>query len=169
MNLAALWRLPMIFVCENNGYAVSLSSGDSTAGSVVDRAAAYGMPSSSADGMDVEVVLDATSEAVARVRNGDGPSFLEFRTYRFAGHHTAEAVMGLSYRTQDEIDRWRLRDPVGIAGARLESVLREVIETEVELLLDAAVAFADAGAWPEAGDVLADVYASGLLARDGVA
>jgi TPP-dependent pyruvate/acetoin dehydrogenase alpha subunit len=169
MNLAALWALPMLFVCENNGYAVSLSSHESTAGSIVDRAAAYGMPSHSADGMDVEVVLGATREAVDRAREGSGPSFLEFRTYRYAGHHTAEATMKLSYRTQDEIDQWRLRDPVGIAGGRLESGTRDEIEADVERLLDEAVAFADAGTWPAAREVLTDVYASGLVARDGVA
>lgn len=169
MNLAVLWALPMLFVCENNGYAISLSSNDSTAGSIVDRAASYGMPSCSVDGMDVEVVLGATREAVDRARAGGGPSFLEFRTYRYAGHHTAEATMKLSYRTQEEIDQWRLRDPVGIAGARLEAALREEIESDVERLLVEAIAFADAGAWPEAGDVLTDVYASGLVARDGVA
>jgi pyruvate dehydrogenase E1 component alpha subunit len=169
MNLAALWGLPMIFVCENNGYAISLSSRDSTAGSITDRAAAYGLPSRSADGMDVEVVRSTTMEAVDRARTGGGSSFLEFRTYRYAGHHTAEATMRLSYRTQEEIDEWRLRDPVGIAGARLTADSRAEIEADVERLLDEAVAVADSGTWPAPEDVLKDVYASGLVARGGVA
>ena len=167
MNLAALWGLPVIFVCENNGYAVSLPSEESTAGSIVDRAAAYGMAVASEDGMDVELVLAAAATAVDHARRGDGPFFLEFRTYRYAGHHTAESTMGLSYRTEAEINRWRERDPVRSAAAPLGPEVRAAIEAEVEDLIDEAVAFADAGPWPTPESVLTDVYASGLRARAG--
>src|SRR5262249_53446026 len=83
MNLAALWQLPLVFVCENNGYAVSLAQERSTAGSLVERAAAYGMAAEWVDGMDVDAVVDAALRAAARARGGDGPTFLECRTYRF--------------------------------------------------------------------------------------
>src|SRR5262249_3339580 len=86
LNLASVWLRPLVFVCENNGYAVTLPQDRSTAGSVVERAAAYGMTAEAVDGMDVIAVLDAARRAVARARSGAGPTFLECRTYRFFGH-----------------------------------------------------------------------------------
>ncbi len=169
MNLAALWTLPLVFVCENNGYAVTLPQERSTAGSVVDRAAAYGMAAEQVDGMDVEAVLDAATRAVERARAGGGPTFLECRTYRFFGHHTAERTMKLSYRTDDEIERWRERDPVATSGARLDPDVRAAIDTELESLLDAAIAFARQSPRPDPADALEFVYASGALPRRGVA
>src|SRR4029079_14716707 len=136
MNLAALWNLPLVFVCENNGYAVTLPQERSTAGSVVARAAAYGMAAEQVDGMDAAAVLDASERAVATARAGGGPTFLECLTYRFFGHHTAERTMKLGYRTDDEIERWRERDPVPAAGAALDLAERERIDGEVEALLD---------------------------------
>jgi len=167
MNMAVLWGLPVVFVCENNGYAITLPSAESTAGSIVGRASAYGMPARSEDGMGVDLVLAAAQDAIDHARAGKGPAFLEFRTYRYSGHHTAEATMGLSYRTSEEIDSWRTRDPVELAGSRIEAA-REAIDAEVEALLDDAVAFADAGPWPEPEGARDYMYASGLLARDGV-
>jgi pyruvate dehydrogenase E1 component alpha subunit len=169
MNLAALWRLPLVFACENNGYAVTLPQERSTAGSVVERAAAYGMAAEAVDGMDVEAVLDAAARAVARARDGGGPTFLECRTYRFFGHHTAERTMKLAYRDEEEIARWRERDPVLAAAARLRPATREHIGAEVEELLDEAVAFARESARPEPADALEYVYAGGLRPRKGVA
>lgn len=169
MNLAALWRLPVIFACENNGYAVSLSSERSTAGRIVERAAAYGMPAVKVDGMDAEAVLEAAREAVARAREGGGPAFLECLTYRFVGHHTAELTMKLGYRTDEEIARWRERDPLDVVGARLDAGDRAAIDAEVEALLDDAVAFARASPRPDPDDALDFVYASGLRPREGVA
>jgi acetoin:2,6-dichlorophenolindophenol oxidoreductase subunit alpha len=169
MNLCALWALPVLFVCENNGYAVTLSQERSTAGSLVERAAAYGVAADSVDGMDVEAVLAATTAAVDRARSGGGPTFLECRTYRFFGHHTAERTMKLGYRTEEEIARWRERDPVIVTGSRLDDALRERIDDEVEGLLDDAVEFARASARPDPSEALDFVYASGLRPRDGVA
>jgi TPP-dependent pyruvate/acetoin dehydrogenase alpha subunit len=169
MNLAALWGLPVIFVCENNGYAITLSAAESTAGSIVERVAAYGMPARSEDGMDVDLVLAASEEAVEHARSGRGPAFLEFRTYRFAGHHTAERTMGFTYRTSDEIALWRERDPMVLAGSRLDPEQRDAIDREVEALLDEAVAYAGSEPWPKPEDARAYMYESGLLARDGVA
>jgi pyruvate dehydrogenase E1 component alpha subunit len=169
MNLAALWSLPMLFVCENNGYAVTLAQRDSTAGSLVGRAAAYGMAAEQVDGMDVEAVLAAAQRAVSRARAGEGPTFLECHTYRYFGHHTAERTMNLSYRTASEIERWQARDPLVRAGAKLEEHLRAQIDAEVEELLDDAVEFARASPVPEPGDALEFIYASGLIPRRGVA
>jgi pyruvate dehydrogenase E1 component alpha subunit len=169
MNLAALWHLPLVFVCENNGYAVTLPQEQSTAGSVVGRAAAYGMAAEQVDGMDVEAVLDAARRAVATARAGGGPPFLECVTYRFFGHHTAERTMKLAYRTDDEIERWRVRDPVLTAGAALDPAVRGRIETKVEALLDGALAFARESPEPDPAAALEFVYASGLEPRRGVA
>jgi len=167
-NLAALWRLPLVFVCENNGYAVTLAAEDSTAGSMVDRAASYGMPAEALDGMDVEAVAVAAGRAVTRARAGEGPSFLECRTYRFFGHHTAERTMKLGYRTDEEIARWRERDPLELAGAQLEPAERTKIDEAVEVLLDAALAFARASERPAIEEALAFNYAA-LEPRRGVA
>jgi TPP-dependent pyruvate/acetoin dehydrogenase alpha subunit len=169
MNLAALWRLPVIFVCENNGYAVTLSQARSTAGSLIERAAAYGMAAEAVDGMDVDAVLDAASGAVERARAGEGPTFLECRTYRFFGHHTAERTMKLGYRTDDEIASWRERDPLLVTGRGLGEAVRAQIDEDVEQLLDEAVEFARQSGRPDPVDAFDHVYASGLRPRSGVA
>jgi pyruvate dehydrogenase E1 component alpha subunit len=169
MNLAALWSLPLVFVCENNGYAVTLPQRHSTAGSVVERAAAYGLPAESVDGMDVDAVFEAAQRAAARARGGGGPAFLECRTYRFYGHHTAERTMKLAYRPDEEIERWRRRDPVAAVAARLDPGERDRIGEEVEALLDEAVAFARASPRPAAEDALEFVYAEALRPRPGAA
>jgi pyruvate dehydrogenase E1 component alpha subunit len=169
LNLAALWRLPMLFVCENNGYAVTLAAEDSTAGSIVDRAAAYGISAVSVDGMDAEAVLTEARTAVDRARAGEGPSFLECRTYRFVGHHTAEATMGLRYRSDEELARWRARDPLDVLGSRLGPQVRAAINDEVEALIVDALAFARSAPRPRPEEALDYVYASGLRPRPGVA
>jgi acetoin:2,6-dichlorophenolindophenol oxidoreductase subunit alpha len=166
MNLAAVWRLPVLFVCENNGYAISTASDATTAGSIVERAAAYGMPAQQVDGMDVDVVADAAQTMVDPMRLDGGPAFLECITYRYAGHHTAEGAMGLTYRTAEEINRWRERDPLLIAGARIDTGRRQQIDAEVEEHLDQAVAFAAASPWPNESDARDFAYASGLRPRD---
>jgi pyruvate dehydrogenase E1 component alpha subunit len=169
MNLAALWHLPLVFVCENNGYAVTFPQERSTAGSIVARAAAYGMASEQVDGMDVEAVLEAAGRGVATARAGGGPTFLECVTYRFFGHHTAERTMKLGYRSEEEIETWRERDPVATTAARLEPAARERIDAEVVRLLEEGVAYARASPNPDPADALEYVYASGLRPRRGVA
>jgi acetoin:2,6-dichlorophenolindophenol oxidoreductase subunit alpha len=168
-NLAAIWSLPLLFVCENNGYAVTMPAERATAGTILDRAAAFGVAAEAVDGMDVEAVLAATERAVAPARSGAGPSFLECRTYRFVGHHTAERVMKLDYRTEEEIERWRKRDPLELTGAKLPPGVRTSLDAEVEALLDEAVEFARRSPRPEPAEALGLVYADGRRARDGVA
>lgn len=168
MNLAAIWQTPLIFVCENNGYAVSLAAELSTAGNMVERAAAYGMPAESVDGMDAEAVLAATRAIVDSRRGEGGPVFLECRTYRFVGHHTAERMMNLGYRTDEEIERWRQRDPLEITGAKLSNDVRHAVDEEVEDTLARAIAFARQSPRPEVATALDYVYASGSKPRPGV-
>jgi pyruvate dehydrogenase E1 component alpha subunit len=169
MNLAALWKLPVIFLCENNGYAVTLAADDAIAGTITGRAEAFNMPGITVDGMDVEAVAQAARSAIERARSGNGPTFLECRTYRYQGHNTGEHLLRLSYRTEAEIEQWRQRDPIIQSGRRLSSADREQIEGEVTATIERAVEFARSSPRPEPSEALDYMYASGLRARMGVA
>jgi TPP-dependent pyruvate/acetoin dehydrogenase alpha subunit len=136
LNLAGLWQLPVVFVCENNQYGMSMAVEKSTAGgSVFARAAAYGMPGHRADGNDVVDVYEAAVEAVARARRGKGPTLLECVTYRYRGHSKSDRNL---YRTPEEIDEWRTqRDPLTrFEGRAVEQGLLE--EADVEKARDEA-------------------------------
>ena len=110
LNMAAIWKLPVIFVCENNQYAMSMPAAFSIpVAQVSQRAVAYGMPGRSVDGMDVLAVHAAATEAAARARRGDGPTLLELVTYRYRGHSKSDKEL---YRTKAEVDEWRLKDPI---------------------------------------------------------
>ncbi|PYC78895.1 pyruvate dehydrogenase [Streptomyces tateyamensis] len=163
LNLAAIWRVPVVFVCENNGYATTLPASAGVAGSAVGRAAAFGIPAETVDGMDVAAVAAAAGRAAARARAGQGPSFLECRTYRFEGHHTVERRMKLSYRDAAEVAAWRARDPL-LLDPPAEAAS---IDAEVAELLDRAEEFARAGAVPAATGASRYLYADGLRARAG--
>ena len=175
MNLAAIWKLPLIFICENNQYAVTTASTYSTAGTgISQRAAAYGFPGHLVDGMDVEQVIARVRAAVERARSGEGPSLLECKAYRFQGHFTAERALKLTYRLQDEIDRWRELDPIVRWAAKLEEwkILlpedRAAVDDGVERLLEDAVAYARASEWPDAAEAFEHMYVKeypGLPAR----
>jgi TPP-dependent pyruvate/acetoin dehydrogenase alpha subunit len=169
LNLAALWRVPVIFVCENNGYATTMPVTAAVAGTICGRAAAFGIPASTVDGMDPEAVLAASGEAVARARAGYGPSFLECHTYRFDAHHTWEHKVRPRYRDEAEVARARQRDPVEVQGGRLPPALRQRIDDEVEELLTEAVRFALDSPAPDPIGALDFLYADGLRARPGVA
>jgi TPP-dependent pyruvate/acetoin dehydrogenase alpha subunit len=168
-NLAALLKLPVVYVCENNGYATTLPVETAVAGSIVGRGEAFGIPSSTVDGQDVEVVLAAATEAVERARSGGGPSLIEFSTYRYYGHHTFELKARMKYRTEEEIARWRERDPLDIQAARVPADVRARIDAEVEAEIEDVVAFAVASARPDPMDALEYMYTDGLRARAGVA
>jgi acetoin:2,6-dichlorophenolindophenol oxidoreductase subunit alpha len=141
-NIAALLRVPVIFVCENNQYATSLPVERAVAGSITARAAAFGIPGGTYDGMDPVIVFRATADAVARARSGGGPTFLEFSTYRFDVHHTFEFRAGLRYRDAEEVARWRARDPMELQAERIGVDVRKQIDEDIESLLDDAVRFA---------------------------
>jgi pyruvate dehydrogenase E1 component alpha subunit len=110
VNLAAVWKLPVVFVCENNQYAVSVPVSKSTLASLVQRGQAHGIPGQSVDGMSVLDVYAAASVAISRAKKGEGPTFLECKTYRYTGHGAYDT--GLDYRMQQEIDEWKARDPI---------------------------------------------------------
>lgn len=154
LNCAAIWRLPVVFVCENNGLSEFTVTHEVTAGAQADRARAAGLPTAVVDGNDVLAVRAAASEAVDRARGGQGPSYIETTTYRIRGHLEAEDAFlgGYSYRTQAEIDAWRTpeKDPLlrfatrllsegGASQADLDARERAVAE-----MIEDAVAFAEA-------------------------
>ncbi|TCC39195.1 thiamine pyrophosphate-dependent dehydrogenase E1 component subunit alpha [Kribbella capetownensis] len=164
-NLAALWQVPVIFVCENNGYATTMPVASAVAGSITARAEAFGIPAVTVDGQDPEKVLEATTVAVERARSGQGPTFLECTTYRFDAHHTFEHRARLTYRSTEEISAGRSRDPVEIQGARLAAEDRAVVDAEVEALLDAAAVIALGSAHPDPAAALEFLYASPEVLR----
>jgi pyruvate dehydrogenase E1 component alpha subunit len=163
MNLAALWRLPVLFCCENNRYAMgtALERSESETDLAL-KAAAYEIPAWSADGMDVLAVEEATRRAALAVRGGEGPCFLEFQTYRFRAHSMYDPDL---YRTKEEIERWKERDPIDglVARMRADGLLEEGelerVDAEVGEEVDAAVAFAEAGTLEPVEDLLRFVYA----------
>lgn len=118
-NLAAAWDLPMVFCCENNGYAVTTPASKSSKVTPLERATGFGLAARSVDGMNVEAVADAAVWAVDHARSGAGPVFLDCRCYRFVGHNTGEHTLGVNYRTTQEIDDWKLKDPLISTALRL--------------------------------------------------
>lgn len=164
LNLAAVWDLPAIFVCQNNQYAESTPQKvHQKITDVAVRAQAYGMPGIAIDGNDVLKVYETVSEAVARARRGGGPTLVECKTYRFMGHYVGDP--GTAYRTREEVEEWRKRDPIprfeqvllaeaAATRADLERVQREVVEA-----IDGAVRFAQESPEPAVDEALEDVYA----------
>jgi acetoin:2,6-dichlorophenolindophenol oxidoreductase subunit alpha len=167
LNLAGLWQVPVLFVCENNGYATTLTVENAVAGTITGRAEAFGIPAVTVDGMDARTVRDATADAVARARSGGGPSLIECTTYRFDAHHTWEYNVRLRYRDQGEVERGRSRDPVEIAGAWLDQEQRARIDAEIEQVLAEAVAFALASPHPDPSGALDHLYATAVRPRSG--
>jgi pyruvate dehydrogenase E1 component alpha subunit len=153
LNLSALWRLPLVFVCENNGFSEFTPSAQVTAGHIADRARAFSVPAAEVDGNNVTDVWRAAGEAVSRARDGGGPSFIEARTYRIQGHFEAEAfVLGTGrYRDEAEIEAWRASDPIAgfrawlLSSATASPAALERIEADVRDRVADAVAWAEAG------------------------
>lgn len=167
-NLAALMQLPVVYVCENNKYATTLPVRTAVAGSITGRGEAFGIPSRTVDGQDVDGVLAAAQEAVERARSGGGPSLLEFDTYRYEGHHTFELKARLRYREPEEIERWRERDPLDIQAARVPADVRARIDAEVDAELEEAVRFAVDSPKPDPLDAFDYMYSDALRPRAGV-
>jgi pyruvate dehydrogenase E1 component alpha subunit len=160
MNLCALWKLPVLFACENNLYAMGTRIDRSESQTdLVQKARAYDVPAESVDGMDVLAVEDAARRAIEAVRGG-GPRFLEFRTYRFRPHSMFDPEL---YRPKSEVVAWKARDPIAgfAARCRAEGVItaadEEAIEAAVAREVAEAVAFAEAGTWEPVGDLEKDV------------
>jgi len=164
MNMAAIWKLPVLFVCENNQYASTTPMHYAcSAGDLCNRAAAYDMPGEKIDGNDVLAVREATVSAVARARAGEGPTFLENVTYRLKGHYEGDPQ---KYRTVEEIEIRRQKDPIEHFGRMLaqKKYLTEKhasqIREEVQAELEEALAFAESSPFPEPDDAMADLYSN---------
>jgi pyruvate dehydrogenase E1 component alpha subunit len=161
LNLAALWKLPVLFVCENNlyamGTALELTESETD---IHKKAESYRIASEAVDGMDVVAVEAAARRAAAAIRSGAGPYFLECRTYRFRAHSMFDAQL---YRSKEEIEAWRVRDPIARFGDWLRGVGSmhdadlAAIETEVAAEVAAAVAYAEAGTWEPLEKLTCDV------------
>jgi pyruvate dehydrogenase E1 component alpha subunit len=163
LNLASLWKLPVVFLCENNLYAMGTALERHQAQTDISRKAdAYGLPASVVDGMDVLAVEDATHKAADFVRGGNGPCLLEFRTYRFRAHSMADPDL---YRTKEEIEVWKKRDPITLFEAKLRQLglLADPdlarIESGIAVEIEEAVRFAETSPREPIEDLLKDVEA----------
>jgi pyruvate dehydrogenase E1 component alpha subunit len=163
-NMAALYKLPVVFVCENNGFGEFTSQARHQAiRDIADRASGYGMPGIVIDGMDAFAVYEGAGEAIARARRGEGPSLIEAKTYRFFDHVGVRG-MGVVYRKDEEVLEWRKRDPIELLEKRLDEMgvlpaegAKQVHE-RVAFEVKEAVAFAEASPMPPESTLLEDVY-----------
>jgi pyruvate dehydrogenase E1 component alpha subunit len=163
LNMASIWKLPVVFVCENNKYAMSMDIALAMAvASVADRASAYAMPGVSVDGNDLLAVVGAARDAVGRARSGGGPTLVECRTYRIRGHSKSDRNL---YRTKEEIEEWRGADPIArlerdlvAAGVMTDAEIAS-IGAEAQATIDAALAFAQQSPSPDPAQLTRDVYA----------
>ena len=165
LNLASLWKLPVIFVCENNFYMEGTHiSRHLSAKSVADFASPYQMPGISIDGNDVMTVYENTVEAVKRARKGEGPTLIECKTYRWEGHQTGDPWW--TYRSKEEVEEWKMKCPIKRFRARLleEGAVKDEelmkIDKEVEHEIEDAIRFAEESPWPDPEDALKDVFVS---------
>ncbi|EFK59555.1 pyruvate dehydrogenase (acetyl-transferring) E1 component subunit alpha [Sphingobacterium spiritivorum] len=162
LNMAMLWKLPVIFVCENNGYAMGTSVQRTT--NMIDiykMGHGFDMPSAAVDGMDVVAVHNAMDEAVQRARAGEGPTFLEIRTYRYKGHSMSDPA---KYRTKEELEEYKGRDPLlSTKHAILENKYADdawfaEVEADVKKVVEDSVKFAEESPYPDASEIYNDVY-----------
>jgi pyruvate dehydrogenase E1 component alpha subunit len=163
LNMASIWTLPVVFVCENNKYGMSMDIAKAMAvANVADRAAAYAMPGVVVDGNDLPAVAAASRVAVARARDGGGPTLVECKTYRLRGHSKSDRNL---YRSKDEIDTWRARDPIRrleselVATGRFDAATLATIEADAAREIERALEFAKSSPDPDPADLTRDVYA----------
>ena len=161
-NMAALWKLPVIFVCENNGYAMGTSVERTTVQTDIYKLGLpYGIPSAPVDGMDPVAVHTAMDEAVQRARAGEGPTFLEIRTYRYKGHSMSDPQ---KYRTKEEVEQYKAKDPIETVKHTIlekgyaDEKWIEGIEAKVKAEVDEAVRFSEESPWPDPSELYDDVY-----------
>ena len=163
LNMAMLWKLPVIFVIENNGYAMGTSvKRSSNVTDLYTLGESYDMPAAPVDAMSVEAVHTAVEEAADRARRGDGPTLLEFRTYRYKGHSMSDPA---KYRTKEELEEYKSKDPIELVRATIlnnkyatEADLEE-IDKNIKVVVDASVKFAEESAFPSPEEAFRDVYA----------
>ena len=161
-NLAMLWKLPVIFICENNNYAMGTSiERTSNVIDIYKLADAYEMPADKIDGMTPESVHDAVARAVKRAREGDGPTLLEMKTYRYKGHSVSDPQ---KYRSKEEVEEYKDQDPIiKVASTILDNGFAtqmelDAINARVNAIVDESVKFAEESPWPDDSEVLKDVY-----------
>jgi pyruvate dehydrogenase E1 component alpha subunit len=161
-NLAMLWKLPVIFICENNNYAMGTSiERTSNVIDIYKLADAYEMPADTIDGMSAEAVHDGVSRAVKRAREKGGPSLLEIKTYRYKGHSISDPQ---KYRTKEEVDEYKGKDPITqVLKTILDNKFAsqediDVINNRVDVIVNESVKFAEESPWPDDSEVLKDVY-----------
>jgi pyruvate dehydrogenase E1 component alpha subunit len=164
LNLAGIWKLPVVFVAENNGYAESTPvSYHMSCRDIAQRAVGYSMPGVTVDGLNVLAVYEAAGEAIARARRGEGPSLIECKTYRYYGHFEGDT---LTYRTKEELDAFMARDPIKALRQTLQdrgvATAQELdaIDQQVQNRIDEAWRTAEAAPLPAPEEALADVYVS---------
>ena len=170
MNLAAIWSLPVIFLCENNQYAVTTHFSESVAvENISDRAVAYNMPGLLVDGQDAIAMYEATREAVSRGRAGHGPTLLEARTYRYEDHSEGLGrILREAYRSDEDVEIWRQRDPIAIHSDRLReqgiATQEEIdqLQQEVNTAIEEALEFARESPYPDPEDLFTDMYADAI-------
>ena len=161
-NLAMLWKLPVIFVCENNNYAMGTSiERTSNVIDIYKLADAYEMPADKLDGMSPEAVHEGIARAAKRAREGDGPTLLEMKTYRYKGHSVSDPQ---KYRSKDEVEEYKDQDPITkVSKTILENNFASVnelkaIDDKIAAIVDASVKFAEESPWPDDNELLKDVY-----------
>lgn len=161
-NMAMLWKLPVIFVCENNGYAMGTSVQRTTNMLDIHKIGdAFDMPNAAVDGMTVEAVHEAMDVAVQRARKGDGPTFLEIRTYRYRGHSMSDPA---KYRTKEEVEDYKNQDPIEkvkatiLSNKWLSEKQLEELEEKIEKIVNDSVDFAENSPYPDASEIYSDVY-----------
>jgi len=161
-NLAMLWKLPVVFICENNNYAMGTSiERTSNVIDIYKLADAYEMPADKIDGMTAEAVHEGVARAVNRARKGEGPTLLEMKTYRYKGHSVSDPQ---KYRTKDEVEEYKDQDPITkVTKTILDNnfateVELKAIDDKITLIVDASVKFAEESPWPDDSEVYKDVY-----------
>ena len=171
LNMASLWDLPAVFICENNGYGMGTAVARASAVQNLSvRGHAYDMPAEAVDGQDVLAMREAVDRAVARARKDSKPTLLEARTYRYVGHSMSDAAHG-TYRTKDEVEEYRRRDPIKLladrmrADGQLDDAGWSALDAEVRAEVDDAYAFAENAPDPDPSALYADVYADQEAAR----
>jgi len=162
LNMASIWKLPIVFVCENNGYGMSTSTARSmSVADVADRASAYSMPAHVVDGNVLSEVAEASCGLVARARSGEGPSLLECKTYRWRGHSKSDRNR---YRTTEEIEAWKQKDPIQQFESKLleyqilnDAEIKDIAESAA-LVVEQAIEYAKSGTDPDPASLTRDVY-----------
>ncbi len=161
-NLAMLWKLPVVFICENNNYAMGTSiERTSNVIDIYKLADAYDMPSDKVDGMTPELVHEGVARAVKRARDGEGPTLLEMKTYRYRGHSVSDPQ---KYRSKDEVEEYKDQDPIiKVRKTILENnfateEILQAIDEKINGIVEASVKFAEESPWPDDSEVLKDVY-----------